>query len=292
MTADQPNQTQTLSAELDQLAQQMRSLDQLLRRYLHAAKQGSVSDSAELERTLAATHSQLRTTQQNGRKAATQLNQLEQLVHTSALITSSLDLDEVLGSVMDTVVQLTGAERAYLMLYDEHKGPEIRAARNWDRESIAGDDAQFSRSIVRAAIDQQMPVITTNAQSDDRFGTERSILIQQLRSVLAIPLTIGGHLVGILYADNRFQLGVFKPEMLPVLTAFGAQAAIAIQNARTFGTVRDNLAKAEQEITRLRVEIDRGRQSQEVKAIVESDMFASLQEKARVLRERRNRRNQ
>lgn len=291
MTTESQTRTQTLSAELDALAQQMRQLDRLLRRHLHSARQGTISDPAELERQLATTHSQLRTTQQSGRKAANQLNQLEQLVETSALITSSLDLDNVLGSVMDTVVQLTGAERAYLMLYDKNRGPEIRAARNWDRESIAGDEAQFSRSIVGAAIEQRTPIITTNAQSDDRFGAERSILIQQLRSVLAIPLTIGGQLVGILYADNRFQFGVFKPEMLPVLTAFGAQAAIAIQNARAFGTVRDNLAKAEQEITRLQVEIDRAKQTKEVNAIVESDMFATLQEKARVLRERRKQRN-
>jgi GAF domain-containing protein len=46
----------------------------------------------------------------------------------------------------------------------------------------------------------------------------------------------------VLYADNRFHKGIFKPEMLQLLTAFGTQAAIAIDNARRYGDVREGLA--------------------------------------------------
>src|SRR6185295_2625979 len=99
-----------------------------------------------------------------------QLDQLNELVRTSALITSSLELDTVLEEVLDTVNKLTGAERAYLMLYDEQSGLQIKTARNWDRQTIGEDEAHFSNSIVEAAMKDGLPIITTNAQTDERFS--------------------------------------------------------------------------------------------------------------------------
>ena len=58
-----------------------------------------------------------------------QLEQLEQLLNTFTLITSSLEMDSVLEEVMDTVIQLTGAERAYLMLNNKETN-ELEAIRS------------------------------------------------------------------------------------------------------------------------------------------------------------------
>jgi GAF domain-containing protein len=188
---------------------------------------------------------------------------------------------------MDSVVSLTGAERAYLMLYDNTGKLEIRAARNWDKETINDMDAQFSQSIVNAAIRQGEAIITDNAQTDERFGEAKSIMVQQLRSILCIPLTIRGETVGILYADNRFQQGIFHNEDLPLLTAFGTQAAISIKNARKYGVVREGLKVAEEEIVRLKIEIDEAKRQQDVQRIVESSSFDELRSRALEMRQRR-----
>jgi GAF domain-containing protein len=201
-----------------------------------------------------------------------------------------LELDEVLETVMDKVVTLTGAERAYLMLHKEGQPLSIRAARNWDQETIGEQDALFSRSVVQAAVDEKRAIITDNAQTDTRFGHQASILAQQVRSILCIPLYMQEQLVGVLYADNRFHKGIFTDDMLPVLTAFGTQAAIAIRNARQYGNVKQHLAAAEQEIQRLRIAIDETKRQREVARIVDSDTFKELRSQAEAIRKRRRQR--
>lgn len=218
-----------------------------------------------------------------------QVAQLQELVRISALITSSLELGQVLEEVMDTVIQLTGAQRGYLMLYDEKNKLQVKTARNWERQTLSEDEIGFSQSIVDAAVRDGAPIITTNAQSDERFQSQASIVVQQLRSIICVPLAMRGKTVGVLYMDNRFQKALFEQDMVPLLTAFGTQAAIAITNARTFGEVKSNLAEAQAEINRLRIEIDRKRLETQVGEITSTDYFQKISEAAKTMRRRQER---
>ncbi|MBX3065707.1 MAG: SpoIIE family protein phosphatase [Anaerolineae bacterium] len=178
-------------------------------------------------------HSGVEQALSQGREALTRLEQLQDLVRTSALISTSLDLENVLGRVLDTVITLTQAERAYLMLRDHETGKlDIWAARNWDHESLSDAEVFFSRSIVEEAFTRREPIVTTNAQQDERFQGAVSIVKHGLRAVLCIPLTLQTDVVGVLYADNRITQGSFSVSSLPLLAAFGTQAAIAIEKAR------------------------------------------------------------
>ncbi|MEO8393751.1 MAG: GAF domain-containing protein, partial [Chloroflexota bacterium] len=216
-----------------------------------------------------------------------QLEQLDELLRTFTLITSSLELDHVLEDVMDTVIRLTGAERAYLMLSDKDTGElNLSVARNWDKENIADSEAVFSRSIVNQALKEGQAILATNAQADDRFQGVKSIVSNNLRSILCIPLTLQGRVIGALYADNRITQDVFRHEQIPLLTAFGTQAAIAIENARQFGAVKNDLNKALTELKSLQIELDRGHVEKQVSEITESDYFQRLAGSARSMRQR------
>jgi transcriptional regulator with GAF, ATPase, and Fis domain len=278
------------SQQLDQLASSAEEFNRLLNVFLGTVASMGVNPSLKMVAAHKQTLNDLEETRRRGRQAVSQLEQLQALTRTSTLLTSSLELDEVLEIVMDTVVDLTGAERAYLMLHKEGQPLSIRAARNWDRETIGEQDALFSRSVVQAAVEEKKAIITDNAQTDTRFGHQASILAQQVRSILCIPLYMQEQLVGVLYADNRFHKGIFSNDMLPVLTTFGTQAAIAIRNARQYGNVKENLAAAEQEIRRLRIAIDETKRQREVARIVDSDTFKELRSQAEAIRQRRKRR--
>ena len=287
MSTVQESAGEALTQQLDELSGTITELSRLLDGFFISTGNMGVHPSIKLYQTKEKAEQDLESVEYNGRKVVVQLDQLQALTRTSALITSSLELDEVLEAVMDTVVDLTGAERAYLMLHQNNEDPEIRAARNWDKETIGDKDVRFSSSILRAAIDEGQPIITDNAQTDTRFGGEASIVAQQLRSILCIPLKIRGRLVGVLYADNRFHKGIFKPEMLQLLTAFGTQAAIAIDNARRYGDVKEGLAEAKREINMLRIAIDTAKRQQDVSNIVASDSFKELRARAQAIRNRR-----
>jgi transcriptional regulator with GAF, ATPase, and Fis domain len=228
----------------------------------------------------------------NGKRTVTQLEQLQELMRTSALINSSLEIDQVLEEVMDTIVSLIGAERAYLMLYDDHNQLQMKAARNWDRQTIGGKEAEFSNTIINMALQEGTPIITTNAQDDERFKERASIMVQQLRSIICVPLMLRGKIVGVLYADNRYKHAVFAEDLAPLLAAFGSQAAIAITNATLFGQVRTNLAQAEAELSRLRIAIDRSKLNTQVDAIVGSEYFEKVSEAAKKIRAEKSTREQ
>jgi signal transduction histidine kinase len=145
----------------------------------------------------------------------------------------SLDLDEVLTQVMDAVIELTQAERGFLMLIDPTTGNlEVRAARNIEKETLERKDMEFSRSVISEVIESGNGVVSTDAQSDPRFSQQQSVVYYALRSVMCAPLRARNEIIGVIYVDNRAQASLFTGEDLSLLNTFASQSAIAIENAR------------------------------------------------------------
>jgi adenylate cyclase len=159
------------------------------------------------------------------------------------VVNSTLELDAVLQIVMDTIVRLTRAERGFLMLRDERNQMTTRIARNWEQESINPNEFAISRTIMQKVIDTGEPVLTTNAQEDPRFGGQESVVAYALRSILCVPLKVKNELIGLIYADNRIRSGIFTENARDLLTAFANQAAVAIENARLFSSLKHTLAE-------------------------------------------------
>jgi PAS domain S-box-containing protein len=163
------------------------------------------------------------------------------LAEIGQVVNSSLDLPVVLNEVIDTIIRLTGAERAFLMLRDESGSLDFVVARNWERTSLSAGDQEVSRTLVERVARTGEPVLTTNAQADPRFGGQESIVAYNLRSILAVPLKVKGELTGIIYAENRVREGLFSERERNLLSAFANQAAVALENARLFASVRQTL---------------------------------------------------
>jgi len=173
----------------------------------------------------------------------TEHSNLLELAGIGQVVNSTLELDAVLQIVMDTIIRLTHAERGFLMLRDEHKEMTISIARNWEQESINPNEFAISRTIVDKVIETGEPVLTTNAQEDPRFGAQESIVAYALRSILCVPLKVKDDLIGLIYADNRIRSGIFSENERNLLTAFANQAAVAIENARLFSSLKNTLAE-------------------------------------------------
>jgi adenylate cyclase len=167
---------------------------------------------------------------------------LEALAGIGQVVNSSLDLKTVLNEVMDTLIQLTGAERAFLMLREGRSGKmETRVARNWERVSLDTGELQISDTIIHQVLQGGDAVLTTNALTDPRFGAQESIVAYNLRSILCVPLKVKGKLIGVIYADNRVREGLFTEKARTLVSGFANQAAVALENARLFDSVRRTL---------------------------------------------------
>ncbi len=168
---------------------------------------------------------------------------LQALAQISQVVNSSLNHDQVLQEVMDTIISLSGAERAFLMHDDGTGRMDIIVARNWERKSLQDKEIEISSTIVRQVLEDGKPILTTNAQADPRFHSQDSIIAYNLRSILCVPLQVKGILTGVIYADNRIQEGLFTERERILLTSFADQAAVALENARLFRSVQDSLAE-------------------------------------------------
>src|SRR5512138_3325404 len=166
---------------------------------------------------------------------------MQALAQIGGVVNSSLELDEVLRIVMDNIVRLTKAERGFLMLRNDNGEMVTQVARNWEQESIRSAEAATSRTVVQRVVQSGEPIITTNAQEDQRFSGQASVVALNLRSILCVPLKVKNELIGVVYADNRIRTGIFNESERDLLVAFANQAAVAIDNARLFTSLRQTL---------------------------------------------------
>ena len=168
------------------------------------------------------------------------------LAEIGQVINSSLELSAVLEIVMDTIIQLTGAERGFLMLHEKgssHPGLTPQIARNWGKESLESSEYAVSQTIIQRVMSLGEAVLTTNAQEDPRFEGQESIISYSLRSILCVPLKVKGEITGVIYTDNRIRAGIFTEAKRNLLMAFANQAAVAIDNARLFESIQGTLAE-------------------------------------------------
>lgn len=154
-------------------------------------------------------------------------------------LNSALDLEDLLGRVMAQLIEVVRAERGFLMLWDEGEGRlRFTAARGADGERLAESDFSISQGILAEVWGTQQPLLTSDAQGDERLQSRVSVVAYGIRSVMCAPLRVRGHGVGIVYVDSRVQTALFDVTHLDLLAAFCNQAAIAIDNARLFADLR------------------------------------------------------
>lgn len=181
-----------------------------------------------------------------------QLQQLRRLAETTALVNSPQETDEVLNQVMETVIQLTQAERGYIVLKNRETGElEFKVARGLSAEETAAGGRIVSWSVINLVVESGEPLLTMDAGADDQFSHSESIAGFSLLSILAVPLKARDEVIGVAYCDNRIMAGLFKENELGLLTSFGQQAAVAIENARLFEDIRAQMALIEEFQVRL-----------------------------------------
>jgi len=185
-------------------------------------------------------------------------DQLQALYDIAQVLNTISDIDGLLERIMDIAIQTVNAERGFLVLTDEAdpKDITVRTARNITPEAALSKD-EISRSIVLGAIESQQGVLTIDAQTDPRFAGADSVIFHQIHAVMSVPFVLRGKIVGAIYLDSRNQREGFTEESLSFLKAFSNLCAIAIENARLMGSLRD-------ENYQLRTEVQRTYQFKEI----------------------------
>ncbi len=149
-------------------------------------------------------------------------------------LSSSLDLEVVLEKVMDRVITLMKAARGFIVLVDPVDGSlSVQIARG---EADPEKARQFlgSKTVIDKVVETGQAIVSTDASLDDRFKGHQSVILQNLRSIIAVPLVTKGKVIGAVYVDNPFRASIFEETDKEFLQAISDLAAIAIDNARQY----------------------------------------------------------
>jgi len=178
------------------------------------------------------------------------VKELETLIEVGASISSSLDLDDVLNTILDKALTLMRAERGFIMLLEEgHLVPKI--ARNMGKDLMDDERYSFSRTFADKVIEKKSTLISTNVAEDPRYMSA-SIISHKILSIISAPLKTGDEAIGCLYVDVRQTTRYFSPKDSAFFSALANQASIAIQNARLAENLKKNQIFLEQTNTQLK----------------------------------------
>jgi GAF domain-containing protein len=171
------------------------------------------------------------------------VGQLTALGEVGQAISSTLDLETVLKTIVQRAVQLTALDSGAIYEYDESKEQfTLQAADKIESELVEavrrtpirkGDGATGRIAVTLEA--EQVPDI----EGDTYRGSRKDVLMRSgYRAVLAVPLLREDHLLGALQVFRRAP-GPFAPEIVELLKTFATQSAMAIQNARLFREIAE-----------------------------------------------------
>ncbi|MBA3769357.1 MAG: SpoIIE family protein phosphatase [Blastocatellia bacterium] len=145
---------------------------------------------------------------------------------------SSTGLDDTLNQIASLVFEAVPAERVVIMLRNEKSDAEmeIKVARIRGQDETP-EEVRISRGVMREVVENGKAVLTSDAQQDPRFASQ-TIMLQGIRSVLAVPLSVDErHIFGLIYADSPTYESTFAAEHLDILTTLASVASIRVENA-------------------------------------------------------------
>lgn len=188
------------------------------------------------------------------------LRKLNLLLEATSLLHSQLPLDSVLGNMLDHAIAITDADRALLLETGPMGALSVSLARGAGGVGLSPEDLMPSQAALGRALQQQSSVVAEDLSlSDFDFKGAESVVAQQLRAIVVIPLYSmprassatsvvlrPGLFLGVLYLDSR-RPAAFSNIDRQILDALGMEAASILDNARLVDQERQRL-RLEQEL--------------------------------------------
>lgn len=169
---------------------------------------------------------------------------LQVMYRTSLAVSHTLDIDELLGRILQLVFEWIEADRGCIMLLDP-ESKQLRTKARRDRRIGQTTSMAISRTILDYVLDRGEGVITSDAQDDDRFSGGHSVVRTGVREAICVPMQGRYGTVGVIYVDTTVPLGdaieggqrQFTDEHLKLLIAIGHQAALAVEDTTYYSAM-------------------------------------------------------
>jgi GAF domain-containing protein len=188
------------------------------------------------------------------------------VVSASQAVSGAIVFDKLIETLLLVAVEHAGAERGLLILSrDGNSKIEAKAATSRDKVEVHLCQEPVSasavpESILHYVVRTGQTVILDDARVQNLFSGDEYVRRRCPRSVLCLPITKQGELVGILYLENNLTPGAFTPDRQAVLELLASQAAISLENARLYADLvqeNDDRKRAEEAVCANEQELNR-----------------------------------
>jgi GAF domain-containing protein/anti-sigma regulatory factor (Ser/Thr protein kinase) len=183
--------------------------------------------------------------QQRTSELVRSVDELKALGEVGQAVSSTLDLQTVLSTIVGRAVQLSGTDCGIIYEYDEPTREfHLRASYQMEEELVKAYQAtplRLGQGATGRAAETRLPYQIADLRQEHELATRgmRPILSRLgYRSLLAVPLLLDQKIMGALTIYRR-QTGTFAPEVVNLLQTFATQSVLAIQNARLFREIED-----------------------------------------------------
>ncbi|MHC4886429.1 MAG: HD domain-containing phosphohydrolase [Planctomycetota bacterium] len=162
---------------------------------------------------------------------AKQGDQLQAVIDMGDLIYRERDVSTILQLGADCIIKAMRADRCSILTPDEGEAEYVSAVESY-REGLAQEPFTVSRTIIHEAVTSGSSVLSSDATCDDRFKQGDSVLLQEIRSVMCVPLlSEQDAVIGAVYVDCHSPAIQFSEQDLSVLAALGRQVGLAMERA-------------------------------------------------------------
>ncbi len=157
---------------------------------------------------------------------------LNALYKATQLIASDFDVQKRVTQVLDLVMEVTHADRGFLMMKEEGSDKlQVKVAREMGQELSSSSP---SMGIAEHAARDGEPLLMADSSSDTRFSGRESIIVQKIVSAMCVPLKVENRILGAIYVDSQKSGMQFTEEDLELFQTLANQCAMAIENVHLY----------------------------------------------------------
>ena len=189
--------------------------------------------------------------QERTRELMESVEEMKALGEVGQAVSSTLDLQTVLSTIVRHAVQLSGTDCGIIYEYDEPTQEfHLRASYQMEQELVNAYQAtplRLGQGATGRAAETRIPTQIADLRQEQEFATRgmRPILSRLgYQSLLAVPLLFEQKIMGALTIYRR-ETGNFAPEIVNLLQTFATQSVLAIQNARLFREIEEKSRQIE-----------------------------------------------
>jgi transcriptional regulator with GAF, ATPase, and Fis domain len=172
---------------------------------------------------------------------------LNALLKVSMSISSVRDMDTLQRRLLELILEVTPAERAAILLTDAGE-PDFVSAFGWSRSAGAGASVRVSRTVAAQVLQGGEAILCNDVGAGGEAGASDSLVAQQVRSLLCVPLSIFERVIGVIYCDTGNPAAPFDEEHLQLLMAVAGVASVALENIRHVELLADENRWLRQEL--------------------------------------------